>query len=173
MAVLTATDLKARVNDTKEALGNAQFYDLVDTLYGVGTMRLCRTLVSLTAVAQTNLFTVPTGYKLYVDEVIIEGQTAQSGGTSSTLKVGTTANSYGELLNGTSGHGFVAATGTTLLAVGRRVKNSDLYPPANMSVAYNRSFAAGDIVKADVSGTVLTAGAVYVELIGRLIPTES
>lgn len=140
-----------------------------DTLKTNNPRMLCRTLVSLTAAANTNLILVPTGRTLKVSDVWLEGQTAQSGGTSSKLLIGTSGNSYNELLNGSTGHTFVAATGSTLISVGQRMRPTDLYPPASMSVVQTGSFAAGSQIAANVSGTVLTAGAVYVELYGFLI----
>lgn len=130
---------------------------------------LCRQLVSLTTAAQTSLMTVPTGKTAYINSVVVEGQTTISGGTTSVLKVGTTAGSYGELLNSTTGHSFTSGTATTLLAVGKRVNTNDLYPPTGMSTARAQSFAATTVLQADVSGgTPVTAGAVYVELWGYL-----
>lgn len=130
---------------------------------------LSRTLVLLTAAAQTTLYTVPTGANAFVNEVVLEGDTAQSGGTSSKLLVGTTGNSYAELLNGTTGHTFTSGTATSLLAVGARVSGTNGLPgQTTMSLANKPSFVAADVIKADVSGTVVTAGKVYVELWGNL-----
>lgn len=133
------------------------------------TQRLCRVSVPLTAAAQTTLYTVPTGYTLVVDDVVIEGQTTISGGTSSKLLIGTTANSYNELLKGTTGHTFTSGTATTLLAVGARIRGETLAAPANASTANAKRVAAASVIKADVSGTVVTAGAVYVEIWGHLV----
>lgn len=130
---------------------------------------LSRTLVLLTAVAQTTLFTVPTGKTLKVTEVRIHGDTAQSGGTSSKLLIGTTGGSYAELLNGSTGHTFISGTATSLLATTGGVDGADLLAPATMSVVNTVSFAAGSVIKADVSGTVCTAGKVYVLLYGFLV----
>lgn len=130
---------------------------------------LSRTTVLLTAVADTTLFTVPTAKTLKVDKVVIEGNTVQSGGTSSKLLIGTSGASFAELLNGSTGHTFISGTATSLLAVGSSFRVQDRYPLATASVADITSFTAASIIKADVSGTVVTAGAVWVELWGRLI----
>lgn len=130
---------------------------------------ISRTLVLLTAVAQTTLYTVPTGATLRVEEVVLEGETAMSGGTSSKLLLGTTANSYVELMNGATGVTFTAGTATSLLAAGARISATYGLPGfATMSLGMVQEFAAATVLKADVSGTVLTAGKVYVELWGNL-----
>lgn len=128
---------------------------------------LSKTNVLLTAVAQTNLYTVPTGATARINEVILEGVTAQSGGTSSKLLIGTTGASYVELLNGATGHTFISGTATSLLAAGARFSSNSIYP-ASMSLSPVMDFAAASVIKADVSGTVVTAGAVSVELWGNL-----
>lgn len=173
MKALDLASLKTRLHDTAQARDNSHFFDLIDTLFGLFPSRLCRVLVDLTAVAQTTLYTVPDGYKLYVDDIQLEGGTTQSGGTSSKLLIGTTTGSYAELLNGSTGHTFVAATATTLLPAAKRSKAWDIYEQTNMNDGITRSFTGGTVLKADVSGTVLTAGTVYVELYGRLVPNEA
>jgi hypothetical protein len=130
---------------------------------------LSRTLVLLTAVAQTTLYTVPASTNAHIEAVVLEGDTAQSGGTSSKLLIGTTANSYVELLNGATGHTFISGTATSLLAAGARVNATYGLPgQTTMSLANSPRFVAGDVIKADVSGTVVTAGKVWVELWGNL-----
>lgn len=130
---------------------------------------ISRTLVLLTAVADTVLFTVPTAKTLKVEKVVLEGNTVQSGGTSSKLLIGTSGASFAELLNGSTGHTFISGTATSLLAVGSSFRVQDRYALASASVADITSFAAAAVLQADVSGTVVTAGKVWVELWGRLI----
>lgn len=130
---------------------------------------LSATTVLLTAVAQTSLLTVPTGMIAKITDVQLEGVVAQSGGTSSKLLIGTTGASYVELLNQSTGHTFISGTPTSLLGVGKGVRGQDLYPGATMSVVNTVSFAAAAAIKADVSGTVVTAGSVLVKLFGYLI----
>ncbi len=124
--------------------------------------------VLLTATGATTLFTVPTGRQYNATNVIIYGVTAMSGGTSSTLKVGTSTASYVELLNNSTGIVFTAATATSLLATGSYIDTNSFKVPANASVANVSVFAAGTVIGASVSGTVLTAGKVNVELLGYL-----
>jgi len=139
----------------------------LESAYGA-TKRLCRTLVSLTAVADIPLFTVPAGRTARIDKVILEGQATMSGGTSSKLKIGVTGNSFNDIL-GSAGITFVSATGTTLLAIGQRIDPLDVGDvPASVSVGPTGSFAAASVIQADISGTVVTAGAIYVELWGNL-----
>lgn len=155
------------------ALGGTGAADAATALTNLGVpsaalSRLNRTAVALTSAAQTTLYTVPAGKTLYVFDVLLEGKTAITGTIkTATLKVGTTAGSYAELLNGSSGYSFVTATGTSLLAVGSGISTQTLSLPATASVAMVRKFAAGSVIKADVSGVSLPdAGEVYVEIIG-------
>lgn len=159
--------------EMRDVLDSVPFQDSNGVILNDNTapvvQRLSRTLVLLTATGQTDLYTVPTGYTLVVDDIVLEGETAQSGGTSSKLLVGTTANSYNELFNGTTGHTFISGTATSLLAAGSRIKGEVIAQPATMSVANKKRVAAGSVIKADVSGTVVTAGKVYVEIHGYLV----
>lgn len=167
--IASITDILSRVNDTSDALGNAKMTDLVETMF-LSKRRIARQTVSLTAAADTTVFTVPAGYRLHVTDVILEGVVAQSGGTASTLKLGTVSGSYGELLNSTTGHAFTSATATTLLPASRRAHVWDIYEMTNMNDARNTIFAPGSVIVANVSGTVVTAGSIAVELWGVLIP---
>lgn len=139
----------------------------------LGDLRALRklgpTTVSLIATGQTTLFTVPTGRTFKLTKTNIESLATMSGGTSSVLKIGTTANSYAEILS-SSGITFVAATATTLLPTGQGVDPEIIGSnPATMSVNKTRSYAAGSVIQASVSGTVLTVGSVAIELYGYLI----
>lgn len=128
---------------------------------------LSRTAVDLTSTGTTNLFLVPSSTILLLTDIWLEGKVAQSGGTASTLKIGVSGTL--DQLNTTSGHAFTSASATTLLPVGQRMKVSSLYAPSNMNDILTKSFAATNQLIADVSGTVVTAGQVYVELWGTLI----
>lgn len=165
--IATVPLLKARLSDTSGQFGDEKMIDLIDFMLA-GVRRHCRTLVSLTSVATPTLFTVPDGYDYYHDNIVVEGAVAQSGGTSSVLKVGKSGAL--NFLNETTGHTFVAATATTLIAVADRRSMNDLYGIANMNGSTIEKVAGGTAVVADVSGTVLTAGSVYVECFGFLVP---
>lgn len=125
--------------------------------------------VSLTATGQTFMFAVPSNKTFKLVKTIIEGLTTMSGGTSSVLKIGTSGNSYAEILS-SAGITFASGTASSLLAVGAGVDTDVLgNNPASMSVAKTRSFAAGSVIQASVSGTVLTSGSVNVDLFGYLL----
>ena len=128
---------------------------------------LSRTVVDLTSTGTTNLLLVPSDTILLITDIWLEGKTAQTGGTASTLKVGVSGTL--DQLNTTSGHAFTSASATTLLPVGQRMKVSSLYAPSNMNDVLTKSYAAASQLIADVSGTVVTAGEVYVEIWGTLI----
>lgn len=128
---------------------------------------ISRTVVDLTSTGTTNLFLVPSSSIFLLTDIWLEGKTAQTGGTSSTLKIGVSGTL--DQLNTTTGHTFTAATATSLLPVGQRMKVSSLYAPSNMNDILTKSFSASAQLLADVSGTVVTAGEVYVELWGTLI----
>lgn len=129
--------------------------------------RLARVSVPLTAAGQTALYTVTTGKTLYVTDVFVEGQTAITGAVkTATVTIGTSGNSYSELLT-VAGYSFVTATAATLLAVGSAVRGTDLIAVASASVARVRVFASGTTLQVNVAGVAPpTGGAVYVELWG-------
>lgn len=167
--IKTHTTLNQRLNQSAEGMTDSKLTDLVDTIFSrIGPMN--KTAVALTAAAQTTLFTVPDGYDLYIEDIIVEGKTAQSGGTGSILKVGAAAAL--NQLNETSGHTFTSATATTLIAANDRRSMRDLYPGAAMNSLTPEKIAGGTAVVADVTAStaVVTAGEVYVELVGFLRP---
>lgn len=128
--------------------------------------------VSLIAAAQTTLYTVPTGKALIVTQLQILGKTVSTGSTkTSTLKIGTTAGSYAELLNGATGMVQATATASSLLADGAVLDVNGFYPPANVAAAGVSKFAAATVLKADVStaGALPTTGAVTVIVRGCLV----
>lgn len=140
--------------------------NLVHDIFGSSPRVVAEVAVPLTAAATTPLFTVPAGYRYEHDDVAIIGVTAQSGGTSTVLKIN---DGTSQLLNGSSGHTFVSATAATLLAAGAKLIGQALYPPAAMNAAATQNFAAGTTINAVTSGTVVTSGAVSVQLIGKLV----
>ena len=140
--------------------------NLVHDIFGSAPRVIAEVSVPLTAAATTPLFTVPAGYRYEHDDVALVGVTAQSGGTSTTLKIN---DGTSQLLNGSTGHVFISGTATSLLAAGAKLISQNLYPPATMSVAPVQNFAAGTVINAVTSGTVVTAGAVKVQLIGKLV----
>lgn len=159
-------------NPTNDTVGHYQSIRDDQDFHLSSTRELNKTAVDLTVVGQTTLFTVPTGYDLYVTEVELEGKATQSGGTTSVLKIGTTDGSYAELCNGSSGHSFTSGTATTLLANGARAPLFDIYELSAMNAARTTKFASGSVIKADVSGgSPVTAGQVYVCLQGFLRPS--
>ncbi len=130
---------------------------------------LSRTLIDLTAAASTNLIATTASQTIVVDHVMLEGQTTMSGGTSSKLLIGTSGASDVELLNNSTGVTFTSGTATSLLAVGARINITDsIALPTSMSTANLPYIAASKTLEATVSGTVVTAGKVYVEIWGWL-----
>lgn len=129
---------------------------------------LSRTLLDLTATGQSTLYTVPTDRTAVVNHVILEGNTAMSGGTSSKVVIGTTGSSYDELLDGTNGLTFTSGTASSLLAVGARLDSRFLPGLTSVSTAPQPTFSSSASIRANVTGTVLTAGDIYVELWGNL-----
>lgn len=169
MAIKTLSQLQTRLNQTAGGLTDDKINDLMDTIFSrVGPMN--KTTVALTAVAQTTLFTVPSGYDLYITDILIEGKTAISGGTGSILKVGAAAAL--NQLNETNGHTFTSATATTLIPAADRRSMHDLYALSNMNGSTAEKITGGTAVVADVTAStaVVTAGEVYVELVGFLRP---
>lgn len=161
----TPSQLQAKFNDTDQSAStSSQYLALIDEMLTYSHV-LSETSVDLTAAATTPMFTVPSGYVLEVADVEIQGVTAMSGGTATTLKVNDgTVN----LLGQSTGAVFTAGTATTLLAADVIISGNALYAPATPSVATKKRFAAGAVINAVTSGTVLTAGAVKLRLIGRL-----
>jgi len=171
--IKSLTTLAQTLNQTAGGLTDGKLADLVDTVFSRSGL-VNRTLVDLTAAAQTTLFTVPAGYDFFLSNIYLEGQTAISGGTGSILKVGTVGSL--NMLNETTGHTFTSATATTLLPANARRSMVGLYPLSNMNgstVTKISGGATGTAIVADVSAStaVVTAGKVYTELHGYLRPS--
>jgi len=131
---------------------------------------LTRVEVALTATAVTTLIVVPTSQSLHVTDTQVQGSVLQSGGTASTLKVGTSGGSYAELLNSSTGLVQTTATATTLVGLGDRFSVNDRFTLAGNSAAYTRVFAAGSTISAQVTGAALpSTGKVFVETYGFLL----
>lgn len=161
----TSTQLRALFNDTDQpAYTPGQMMNLIDELLGYEHV-LSETTVDLTTAATTSLLVTPSGHYTEISNIEIEGVTAMSGGTASTLKIND--GSSNNLLNGTTGAVFTAGTSTSLIAVGSVVSANASYNPATVNLVTKTRIAPGTTISAVVSGTVLTSGSVKVRLIGR------
>jgi hypothetical protein len=128
---------------------------------------LSRVDVSLTATGQTTNYTVPAGKTLIITGCQLLGKTAVTGVLkAATIKVGTQAGSYAELL-GALGITFDTTLSSTLLAVNKVIEG---FVVGSASLAKTAVFAAGTVIKSDVSGAALPGtGIVTVIPCGYLI----
>lgn len=118
----------------------------------------------------TPIFTVPEGSQCIVTDVYIACEDTITGTVQTqTLKVGTAAGSYNELVNGSSGHTFNTAAPTSLLAPSHLTHIRELYPALTMSGGAQAFFDPGDVIAADLSGTAFDTGKIVVLLIGFVI----
>jgi len=167
--IATVPLLKTRLSDTSGQFSDEKMIDLIDFMLA-GVRRHCRTLVDLTVAANTTLVTLPEGYDFYLNDVVLEGHTAISGGTGSILTVGKSGAM--NFVNETSGHTFTSATPATLIAANDRRSMAALYPMSNMNGYTVEKVAGGTALIATVAAStaVVTAGKVWVEVFGHLVP---
>lgn len=126
--------------------------------------------IPLTTATTGAFFTVPSQLSngLLVDRLKVEGLTSMSGALKvATLKIGTAANSYNEIL-GSVGQVFTIALGTSLLPVNGVIDPFDIIL-SNVSDAPKLRFLPGTVLMWSVSGaSVLSTGSVRANLYGTL-----
>lgn len=119
------------------------------------------------------IYTVPDNMQAYITNLMLVGIEEMTGTTQTlTLKVGTAANSYNELMNGSTGHTFDIATPSSLLPIDDMVTSREIYPAPTMNGGAKGKFNAGDVIAVDLTGTAFDGGKFFLAPLGFETKTD-
>lgn len=145
-------------------------WSLVDTLLGINGMLAGWLEFPITFATANNavLFTVPSGYRLFIEDAFWEPTVSFTGGASSAIGLSSSNAAYataGDLLGGATGDVAAQLTATPTAPI-----KSGAGRTIGAKVATGVCLVAGDTIKFNQITSAFTAGAGQVHIKYRLLP---